>query len=56
MAKLTKKELGAMGKKITSKAKEIRKQAGATPVTTFKYKMSWTDAMKKAGKEMKKSK
>lgn len=43
MAKLTKKQLGAMGKKITGIAKEIRKSHPS---------MKWTTAMKEAGKKM----
>jgi len=44
MPKLSKKQLGAMGKKITTEAKKIQK---ANP------KMKWTDCMKKAGKKLK---
>ncbi|MDD4699183.1 MAG: hypothetical protein PHV07_02860 [Oscillospiraceae bacterium] len=45
MAKLTKKQLSEMGKKITSEAKKIRK---ASP------KKKWTTCMKEAGKKYKK--
>jgi hypothetical protein len=45
MAKMTKKELGKMGKKITGKAKEIRKKHPS---------MKWTTAMKEAGKSFRK--
>jgi len=44
MAKLSKKELGKMGKAITTKAKAIRK---ASP------KKKWTTCMKEAGKSLK---
>jgi hypothetical protein len=44
MAKLTKKQLSEMGKKITNKAKQIRKE---------NPKMKWQTAMKQAGKQMK---
>ncbi len=47
MAKLTKKQLGAMGKKITSIAKAIRKA---------KPSMKWQSAMKEAGKKMRAAK
>ena len=47
MAKLTKKKLSEMGKKITSEAKRIRKS---------KPKMKWQTAMKEAGKKFKKRK
>ncbi len=45
MAKKTKKELGAMGSKIMTKAKAIRK---ANP------RMKWTSCVAKAGKSFKK--
>lgn len=45
MTKLTKKQLGAMGTKITTEAKKIRK---ANPGK------KWTDCMKAAGKSLKK--
>jgi len=45
MAKMTKKELSAMGKKIISKAKAIRK---ANPGK------KWTSCMREAGKSFKK--
>lgn len=44
MAKLTKKQLASNGKKITTKAKEIRK---ANP------NKKWTTCMKEAGKALK---
>ena len=44
MAKRTKKELNAMGKKITNKAKEIRRKHP---------NKKWTTCMKEAGKELK---
>lgn len=47
MAKMTKKRLGEMGKKITGEAKKIRK---ASPGK------KWTTCMKEAGKKYKKSK
>ncbi|MBN2776229.1 MAG: hypothetical protein JXR36_01220 [Bacteroidales bacterium] len=47
MAKMTKKALSAMGKKITSDAKKIRK---AHP------NKKWTTCMKEAGKAYKKKK
>jgi len=45
MAKLTKKQVDAMGSKIMAEAKKIRK---ANP------KLKWTDCVKKAGKSFKK--
>ncbi len=45
MAKLTKKQMSAMGKQITSEAKRIRKNNPG---------MKWQTAMKKAGKSYKK--
>ena len=47
MAKMTKAQLSAMGKKITTEAKRIRK---ASP------KKKWTTCMKEAGKKLKKKK
>jgi hypothetical protein len=47
MTKLSKKQLGAMGTKITTEAKKIRK---AHP------SKKWTDCIKAAGKSFKKSK
>jgi hypothetical protein len=47
MAKMTKAQLSAMGKKITSEAKRIRK---ASPGK------KWTTCMKEAGKKFKKKK
>lgn len=44
MAKITKKQLSEMGKKITNKAKAIRK---ANP------NKKWTNCMKEAGKQLK---
>lgn len=44
MVRLSKEKLGAMGKKITTLAKKIRSGHPS---------MKWTDAMKKAGKQMK---
>jgi hypothetical protein len=44
MAKKTKAQLSAMGKKIIAEAKKIRK---ANP------KMKWQNAMKQAGKNLK---
>ncbi len=44
MAKVSKKKLGEMGKKITTKAKAIRK---ANP------RKKWTMCMKEAGKALK---
>lgn len=45
MAKMTKAQLGAMGKKIMTEAKKVRK---ANP------KMKWTDCVKKGAKKIKK--
>jgi len=47
MAKMTKTQLSAMGKKITSEAKRIRK---ASP------NKKWTTCMKEAGKKFKRKK
>lgn len=47
MAKLTKKQLSAMGKAITGEAKRIRK---ASP------NKKWTTCMKEAGKKYRKGK
>jgi len=47
MAKMTKKQLGAMGKAITNKAKQIRKSSPGK---------KWTTCMKEAGKAFKKKK
>lgn len=44
MAKKTKAQLATMGKKITTRARAIRKK---------KPSMKWTSAMKQAGKELK---
>ncbi|MDD3405940.1 MAG: hypothetical protein PHH23_06715 [Paludibacteraceae bacterium] len=47
--KLSKQEL----KRITTVAKNIRQRAGIKGVVkTTKYKMKWTDAIKKASKEV----
>lgn len=45
MAKMTKKELGSMGKRIMAKAKQIRK---ASP------NKKWTNCVKEAGKSLRK--
>lgn len=44
MAKMTKKQLSEMGKKITGEAKKIRKSSP---------NKKWTTCMKEAGKKMK---
>lgn len=54
MAKMTKAQLGAMGKQIMSEAKRIQKAGGSKTVTKTVYKKPWKQCVKEAGKKNKK--
>lgn len=56
MAKLTKKQLASMGKKIIKKAKELQSKSGSKTKTVKVYNLKWRDAVAKAGKQLSKGK
>lgn len=53
MAKLSKKELGAMGSKIMREAKKIAEASGKKTVTKTVYKKPWKQCVKEAAKKVK---
>lgn len=54
MPKMSKAQLGAMGKKIMTEAKRIQHSSGMTKVSSIKYKKPWTQCVKEASKKLKK--